>query len=230
MSKKDESPKKKKFNTRISPRSSIQQAKKVKQQSTSPRFMNQNLNSSKFAPTDVMSDDLPLDEEEGDEMYTIHQHSNSRLENVYTTSENGRNQDQSIGISARVSIASKTKEVSRAGGYGKVIQLVKRPQVLEGKSHKRHTSEFKDYLAKNMPLATPARTGSHSPVNLSGQYATLQANNPFSEDGNSQTHLAAQNNQFQYPEAPLGISGGQGVVEKENVFSDVFADILRLNS
>ena len=197
MSKKDESPKrKKKFNTRISPRSSIQQAKKVKQQSTSPRFMNQNLNSSKFAPTDVMSEDLPLDEEEGDEMYTIHQQSNSRLENVYTTSEQERNQDQSIAISARVSIASKSKE--RAGGYTKVIQLVKRPQgtLLEGKAHKRQTSEFKDYLAKNMPLAVPARTGAHSPVNMSGQYATLQENNPFSEGGNSQTHFAAQNNKL----------------------------------
>jgi len=93
--KKDESPKKKKkFNTRISPRSSIQQVKKVKQRSTSPRFMNQNLNSSKFAPTDVMSEDLPPDEEDGDEMYTIHQQSNSRLENVYTTSDRGQNQDQ----------------------------------------------------------------------------------------------------------------------------------------
>ena len=91
--------------------------------------MNQNLNSSKFAPTDVMSDDLPLDEEDGDEMYTIHQQSNSRLENIYATSDHGMNGDQAIAITARVSIASKTKEVSRTGAHGgKVIQLVKRPQ------------------------------------------------------------------------------------------------------
>ena len=84
-----------------------------------------------------------------------------------------------------------------------------------------------------MPLAlpTPAHTGSHSPVNLSGQYMTLQNNDPFSDNGNSQTYFSAQNTvQKKSPENTLGITGGAGVVEKENIFSDVFDDILKLNS
>jgi len=126
--------------------------------------------------------------------------------------------------------------VSRTGGYGKVLQLVKRPQELtpvesNGPS-RRQTSEFKDYLAKNMPLVMPAPslTGAHSPVNLSGQYITLQDNEPQTQNGNSQTDFATHNTQLQYPDATHGITGGAGVVEKENVFTDVFADILKLNS